>query len=547
MSLKPMPIPVIPQDTARIARAIYPDGNIYMRMRDELGTIFRDEDFADLFPEYGQPAFSPWRLALVTVMQYVEKLSDRQAAEAVRDKITWKYALSLEIEDRGFNYSILSEFRSRLVEGNAMHRLLDLLVSRLSKLELIKSRGIQRTDATRVLAQVRVMRRLEMVGETLRAALNAIASVEPVWLKARVTEDWFERYSRRIEDSRLPAGKEERQELAETYGRDGHYLLEAIFAPETPAWLRELPMIQTFHKIWLHQFVIIEDQIRWRDTKDTPPSLKRMTSPYETDAHYGSKRHVDWIGYRVHITETCEADLPHLLVNVETSPAPPPDHIATLQIHASLAQNDLLPDEHLMDGGYVTAEYLAKCQAFYGVDIIGPVHPNTNWQAREKTGFDISQFDIDWEQENVTCPLGKVSYKWRKNMDNYGNPVIRAHFSKRDCRPCPKRHLCTKAKEKGRSITLQMPEQHQALERAKARQETEEYKQIYKKRAGVEGTISQAVRGLGLRQCRYRGVDKTHLQHVAIATAMNILRLDDWFMGIQPAETRVSQFARLAS
>jgi transposase len=161
MSLKAMPIPPVPNETADIACAIYPDGNIYMRMRDELGTLFEDGDFADLFPEFGQPALAPWRLALITVMQFVENLSDRQAAEAVRDKITWKYALSLDIRDRGFNYSVLSEFRDRLVRGNATHRLLDLMLKRFKELELIKKRGRQRTDATPVLAHMRVMQRLE--------------------------------------------------------------------------------------------------------------------------------------------------------------------------------------------------------------------------------------------------------------------------------------------------------------------------------------------------------------------------------------------------
>ncbi|MEO1644627.1 MAG: IS1182 family transposase [Chloroflexota bacterium] len=547
MSLKPMPIPPVPQDTARVAQAIYPDGNIYMKMRDKLGSIFQDEDFADLYPDAGQPTLAPWRLALVTIMQFVEKLSDRQAAEAVRDKISWKYALSLELEDRGFNFSVLSEFRDRLVNGNAMHRLLDIMVKRLRELGLIKVRGRQRTDATRVLAQVRVMRRIEMVGETLRAALNAVAAVEPEWLKSLVSEDWFERYSHRVEDARLPTSTQERQELAETYGRDGYHLLEAIFDPKSPAWLREIPMIQILHTVWLHQFVIMDGLVKWRDVKDTPAAQMRYSSPYEIDAHYGSKRQVDWIGYRLHLTETCDPDLPQLVVNVETTSASPPDHIATMQVHHSLAKNDVLPAEHLMDGGYVTAEYLAACDTQYDVDIIGPVHPNTNWQAREKTGYDSSQFHIDWEQEQVTCPQGKISYKWHQNVDNYGQPVMRAHFSKRDCRPCSTRHLCTKAKIMGRIITMRLPEQHKALLRARARQETEEYKVIYRKRAGVEGTISQAVRRLDLRHCRYRGADKAYLQHTVTAAAVNILRLDDWFNGIKPAQTRVSHFARLAS
>jgi transposase len=119
MSLQPMTVEAIPEQTARVARAAFPNGNLYIRMRDEFGTFFTDALFADLFPTRGQPAHAPWRLALVTLMQFAEGLSDRQAAEAVRSRIDWKYALSLQLEDTGFDSSVLCEFRTRLVEGRA--------------------------------------------------------------------------------------------------------------------------------------------------------------------------------------------------------------------------------------------------------------------------------------------------------------------------------------------------------------------------------------------------------------------------------------------
>lgn len=547
MSLRPQPMNAVPEETAHVAHAIYPKGNIYVRMRDELGTFFCDADFADLFPDQGQPALAPWRLALVTVMQFVENLSDRQAAEAVRDRISWKYALGLKIADQGFDFSVLSEFRDRLLQGDAEHRLLDLMLAQLKEKGLLKVRGRQRTDATHVLAHMRVMRRLEMVGETLRATLNALAVVDPNWLKARVTPDWFERYSRRIEDTRFPTSQEGRLALAETYGRDGIHLLQAVHSPDAPAWLRDVPMVETMRRVWLHHFVIIDEKICWRDAKDTPPSLQRLDSPYEIEARYGNKRTVTWIGYRVHLTESCDEGLPHLIVNVETSPASPPDHLTTLQIHDSLEAKALLPSEHLVDSGYVTAEHLAECETRFGVDLMGPVHPNTNWQSRANTGFDGRQFVVDWEREQVTCPEGKVSSKWRTAIDPHGKPVVRAHFSKRDCRPCPKRALCTKAAVKGRCITMRPVAHQQAMERARQRENTDEFKQIYAQRAGVEGTISQGVRRLDLRHCRYRGATKSHLQHIATAAAMNILRLEDWLGGVEPAKTRISHFARLAS
>jgi transposase len=196
MSLRPEPIGPVPEETARIARAAFRRGNVYLRLRDELGTIYADEAFASLFSTQGQPAEAPWRLALVTVLQFAEGLSDRQAAAAVRSRIDWKYLLGLDLEDPGFDYSILSEFRARLIAGQAEFVLLESLLQRVETLGLLKRRGRQRTDSTHVLAAVRTLNRLERVGETLRAALNAVAVVAPDWLRAQAPPEWcdFSRY-----------------------------------------------------------------------------------------------------------------------------------------------------------------------------------------------------------------------------------------------------------------------------------------------------------------------------------------------------------------
>ena len=173
MSLHPQTIPAIPEETARVAHAVLPQGNAYMQMRDELGTLYQDEDFQDLFPQRGQPAEAPWRLGLVTVMQYAEGLTDRQAADAVRTRIDWKYTLSLDLTDPGFNFSVLSEFRDRRLSNGAERRLFDLLLEQCRKRGWIKVRGKQRTDSTHVLAAIRTIRRLECVGETMRHAWSA--------------------------------------------------------------------------------------------------------------------------------------------------------------------------------------------------------------------------------------------------------------------------------------------------------------------------------------------------------------------------------------
>jgi transposase len=204
MTLNPRYLPEIPQETIRVAKAAFRKGHRYMQMRDELGTLYEDKQFTDLFPNVGRLAEPPWRLALVTVMQFAENLTDRPAADAVRSRIDWKYALSLPLEDDGFNFSVLSEFRTRLVEHKAQARLFEGMLTHFESRGLLKARGKQRTDSTFILGQVRELNRLEFVGETLRAALNVLAEVAPTWLKGVIQEDWAERYSRPFNEWRLP-------------------------------------------------------------------------------------------------------------------------------------------------------------------------------------------------------------------------------------------------------------------------------------------------------------------------------------------------------
>jgi transposase len=204
MSLKPEPICPVPQETARVAKAAFPNGSTFIKMRDELGVLFQDEMFAALFPKVGQPALAAWRLALVTIMQFAEGLSDRQAANAVRGHLDWKYALSLELEDSGFDFSVLCEFRSRLMAGNAEYLLFETLLTCFKQRGLIKAGGRQRTDATHVLAAVRAINRVVCVGETMRAALNMLAEIAPEWLRSFAPDEWYERYEHRVEEYRLP-------------------------------------------------------------------------------------------------------------------------------------------------------------------------------------------------------------------------------------------------------------------------------------------------------------------------------------------------------
>jgi transposase len=546
MSLRPGVIGPVPEETARVARAAVPKGNVYMQMRDEFGVVYHDVRFAPLYATRGRPAAPPWRLALITVMQFAEGLSDRQAADAVRARIDWKYALGLELADPGFDFSVLSEFRARLVAGSAERCLLDALLATCKAHGYLKARGRQRTDSTYVLGALRTLNRLERVAETLRAALNAVAAAAPDWLRERVPPDWFERYGRRIEDYRLPKGKDARQVYAVQVGADGMQLLADLSDASAPADLRELPAVATLRRVWMQQYLMVEGQIRLREPQDMPGSTAEIESPYEPDARYGAKRERTWVGYKVHLTETCDDDTPHLLTHVETTAAPATDVQQLAAIHRGLAQGGYVPAQHLVDGGYVRARNLVASRDEYQIDLVGPIYADRQWQAKAETSFDVAHFAVDWERQTVTCPQGRMSVRWYETQTARG-PMVHVDFAPVDCTPCPARPQCTRAATQPRSLTLQPRAEHEAIQVARQRQQTPEFAVQYAPRAGVEGTLSQGVRAFGLRRARYRGLAKTRLQHAATAAAINLSRLADWLNDVAPAPTRRSHFAALAS
>ena len=550
MCLHPRSIKPVPEETARVAKAAFPKGTTYLTMRDELGAIFEDEDFAHLFPSRGRPAMAPWRLALITIMQFAEGLSDRQTADAVGARIDFKYALSLELDDPGFDASVLSEFRSRLLEGGSESLLFDHLLDRFREMGLVKARGEQRTDSTHILAVVRGLNRLELVGETMRHTLDVLSTVAPEWLRNHVRPEWVERYVRRLDEHRLPKGKEARRAEAESIGNDGYELLDSVLFGDAPCWLREVPAVQTLRRVWVQNFVREQDgSVRWRTSEEgIPPAAKYISHPIDTDARYGRKSTTtSWVGYRVHLTETCEDGLPNIITDVQTAPAPVADGDATPIIHEALKERDLLPETQFVDTGYLDAELLAQSERNYGVDLYGPTRQDHRGKVRAKRGFGAREFQIDWEREKAICPEGHESVGWAPLVDNRGGDVIRIKFSAGDCGPCPSRELCTlsNAKYPRRNISVHPKEQYEALQAARQREGTAEFRAEYSKRAGIEGTISRAVRTCDARRSRYIGLTKTRLHHLLSATSLSFLRVGEWLMGVSKAKTRRSPFARL--
>jgi transposase len=545
MSLHPQSIPPVPQITAKIAQAAFRNGNLYLTMRQELGTLFTDEDFAAVYPRRGRPAWTPWRLALITLMQFVENLSDRQAADAVRARIDWKYALSLDLDDAGFDFSLLCEFRERLVEGNVEHLLLDRMLELFQEKKLLKARGRQRTDSTHVLTAIRVMNRLELVTETLRAALNELATVAPDWLREVAPASWYERYSLRAEQSRLPKGEKARQEYAQTVGQDGDFLLQAL-EQEQPK-LQTLERVQTLKQVWERHYARSEvGEIIWRKEADLARPATAIESPYDTEARHSSKHELRWTGYKVHLTETCDPDLPRLITNVHTTVATTQDVSCTKDIHQALADKGLRPSRHLVDTGYVDAELLVHSHEQHQIELLGPTRIGASWR-NEEGCYDQSQFVVDWEKKQVTCPEGQIAYAWSEiTQQPYDYPLVRAHFATTVCRECPSRDKCVRSPSgRGRSLVFHRQAEQEALQQARARITTEEGRLEYRKRAGIEGSLSQGVRRSDLRHCRYRGLAKTHLQHVATAAGLNLVRVTAHLRAVPLAKTRVSRFAKL--
>lgn len=538
---------VIPEATAQAARRAFPKGNRYMTLVEVLGPIFTNSDFADLYGHRGRPAAAPARLALVLVFQQIERLSDVAAAEAVRARIDWKYALALPLDDPGFDESILVEFRRRLLTAGAEERLLTLLLETLVDRGLLKARGRQRSDSTHVLALLRTLTRLTLVAETMRHALNALADAAPGWLAAHGDPAWAERYAARVEEYRLPQDPAARRLLETTVGQDGYALLQAVYDPSAPPALRRCPALGILRQVWVQQYYGPHD-VRWRTGEDLPPHARLIASPYEVEARFATKRQTAWTGYKVHLTETCDEERPHLITNVETTPATTNDVGVTDTIHAHLAARHLLPREHLLDTGYVAADVLVTSRR-RAVDVVGPALGDNSWQARQPDGLDVSCFAIDWEARHVTCPGGKRSVRWTPGHDKQGagQDLVAVQFDPDDCRGCPLRPRCTQAKTGPRTLRLRPREQHEALQTARRRQLTEAFKQLYAVRAGIEGALSQGVRAFGLRAARYRGQAKTYLQHLLVAVAMNIVRVAAWAEGIPRAQTRLSSFARLVA
>jgi transposase len=592
MSMQPAAWPEPdPQITAAIASVYHGRKTprpLAVQIRDRLGEWLHDEEFASAFGDRGRPGWSPSRLALVTVLQRAEKLTDRLAADAVRMRLDWKYLMGLPLDDPGFDDSVLPEFRGKVADAELEQAVLDALLEQLAADGLVAEGGKQRTDSTHVVAAVAALNRLELAGESVRAALEALTAAHPDWLAQRIcVSDFARRYGTPMTSWRPPASQAQRDKLAIAYARDGYALLKAVCDPPAPAWLREIPAVDILRQVLLQNYTraisadgkeVIKRREQEPEGDGLPPGRARIASPYDTDARWGVKREQFWLGYKLHVTETCDdappcdcahcpgaggtdgsepggpgagstghvagcasEAFPNLITHVETTDATVPDSQMTGVIDDRLTGKNLAPGRHYLDSGYLSAGLVVAELARHGIALIGPLLAGTSAQARAGNGYARADFAIDYDAGAVTCPQGKTAASWNPCTQR-GKDAIVVCFSAADCGPCPARSLCTKGKR--RQLTLPPRDMAETQAAARAAEKTIPFQADYARRAGVEGTMHQAA-SHGARRARYRGLPKTRLDHVYMACALNLLRLEAYWNGTPLDRRRTTHLARL--
>jgi len=591
MSMRAVPWPEPDPQVAAAVRAMYGGKKrppLAVTVRDRLGEWLHDEDFAAAFGIRGRPGWPPSRLALVTVLQMADDLDDRAAADAVRERMSWKYALGLSLDDPGFDHTVLSEFRSRVTGHGLEELVLDKLLERLAAEGLVKAGGRQRADSTHVVAAVAALNRLELAGESVRAALEALAVTHPDWLAQRVcVTDFTRRYGTPMTSWRPPASAARREELAIAYAADGYALLEACHDPAAPPWLRDIPAVQTLRMVLVQNYTrrvdeggraVITRREAEPDGDGLPPAHIRISSPYDLDARWGVKRDTFWLGYKLHISETCDDPPacscggravrgavaghdeagpgesghekgcpslvhPNLITHVATTDATVTDNQMTTPIHHALAARHLSPGRSYLDSGYLSADLVIQWAA-RGVALIGPLLGDTSAQARAGAGYARADFTIDYDTRTVTCPQGATSATWTP-CSQAGKDAIVVTFATSVCAPCPVRELCTTSSKRRRQLTIWPRELAEAQAAGRAAEHNISWQADYARRAGVEGTMNQVVAITGSRRSRYRGLAKTHLEHVYAAVALNLLRLDAYWNDQPLDRQRTSHLAHL--
>jgi transposase len=523
MSLKVKAPWAMPAETAAVGKAILGEESAYRLIGEKLFDKFQEQDFIELYSVEGKPAISPVILAFVTVFQFMEKLPDRQAAESLRMRMDWKYALHLPLAHEGFDYSVLSEFRDRLVEHDAEGLVFERLVQEFRSMGLIKQRGRQRTDSIAMLMSVRRLSRLELVVETLRLAVGAALKVDREWVEGLIPPSWEDRYGERFVLQRHR--KEEWAEHDQNVGEDGRWFIERVEGDGAPAEIRSLPEVQVLKTVWAQQFQETEGKIVYQ-AGITYDGHTQIQTPHDPQARYSRKRVQEWVGGKVQVTETDDEDYPHIITDIAGTCSSKTDYESLTEIQQRLVARQCSPEKQYVDSAYISGPNLATSTE-NGINLIGPACPVVSKQSKLPNGITTDQFAIDFEKHTATCPAGtsaQADYGWKGK--------IRFHFPAEVCATCSLRERCCTG-TKGRTLCVGLT--YPLLQEARKRQKTQEFKEDYHKhRSGVEGCLSALARGNGMRISRYTNNKKRHLQAVFSGSAANLKRAANWLAGLRP-------------
>ena len=536
MSLRHQSLGPVPEEIQRWAE--HNTGNEIVAFANQFSDTFDWDDFSEMYSALGQPAIHPVILATISILQMMENLSDRQAIEAVNTRLDWKYILRQGLGRVSFDHTSLVRFRNRLCQAG----LEDLILNKL--LHASEERGLlkhwkQRTDGTHVCANIRNLNRVERIHEALRFALNAIIKECPEWFMRINEHNWCEKYDRPAYNFKAPKNEKKRDNLVLEMGRDGFKLLQLIDSSGLP----ELSAVEILRKIWEQQFIEEGSGVVLRTNDQSPAPAERIISPHDTDARCGRKDTKTWMGYKVHITETCEDTAPRLITNVEATAATVDDTEMLAQIHDSLRSKGLKPERHLVDAGYTDSDTMYRSERQLGITVVGPSRQGNSWQAAEGKGFDLPNFKIDFQKREAVCPNGVISRHWYDRTDEKS---VLVKFDKESCLKCPFRSDCTKSAKGPRTLVIKIGELFQYLAECRLRETTTEFKKEYAQRSGIEGTHSQAVRRSGLRFARYSGLAKTRLQALLTCAGLNVLRLANWLLQKPLSRTRQTRMKKLS-
>jgi len=508
----------VPEDTAALGQVILRPDNIYRQLGDRFNDLFPEESvFAPLYEETGRGAIAPLLTSLVTVFQMMEKVPDRLAADYVISRIDWKYALHLPLTYTGFHFTDLYAFRVRLYEHQEERLVFDQLLAKLNALGLIKARGKARTDSTHLLAVVQRLTQLELVRECLRVAVRAAVVTAAAWVENSLPSAFCETYQ--VRQSEFGLSDEEVKERLAHVRKDAFWFLAQVDR-SAPQEVRELEEVKVLRTVLSQQFPQGADG----PAAKRPNGQDVIESPHEREARYATKRGQGWIGYKVQVTESCDDDQPHLILDLKVSGALDNDSPQLLAIQSRLEAQDTSPGEHFVDQGYMSGPNLVKSE-LRGIELVGIPLEDT----QGPPGFQQSDFQIDEAAQQAICPAGQKNQVWAERScpnEEDSPPAIQVRFPGAVCRQCPSFGTCTTSPQ-GRSLTLHPYRAALWAQREKAK--TPEFQVRLHRRSGIEATISELVRGYDLRFARYRGQTKTQLQAYFTAIAANLKRVIRWW------------------